>query len=92
MNAYDGDAGKRTVRLFRNGRSQAVRIPREWEFEGDEVVLRKGKDDTVTIEPVRPVMSPREIVEWLRREPPLTDADFPAVGDSDMKPLDDIGL
>ena len=29
------------VRLFRNGRHQAVRIPREWELPGDVAVLRK---------------------------------------------------
>ena len=31
----------RRVRLFRNGRSQAVRIPKEMEFPGGEVVVRK---------------------------------------------------
>ena len=31
----------RTAKLFRNGRSQAVRLPREFRFEGDEVRIRK---------------------------------------------------
>ena len=30
----------KTARLFRNGRSQAVRLPREFRFEGDEVRIR----------------------------------------------------
>ncbi len=29
------------AKLFRNGRSQAVRLPREFRFEGDEVRIRK---------------------------------------------------
>jgi antitoxin VapB len=30
-----------TAKLFRNGRSQAVRLPREFRFEGDEVRIRR---------------------------------------------------
>jgi antitoxin VapB len=31
----------RTAKLFRNGRSQAVRLPAEFRFEGKEVFIRK---------------------------------------------------
>ena len=31
----------RTARLFRNGRSQAVRLPSEFRFEGKEVFIRR---------------------------------------------------
>ena len=31
----------KTVRLFNSGKSQAVRIPAEYRFEGDEVIIRK---------------------------------------------------
>ena len=31
----------RTAKLFRNGRSQAVRLPKEFRFEGDEVVIKR---------------------------------------------------
>ena len=30
----------RTAKLFRNGRSQAVRLPMEYRFEGEEVYIR----------------------------------------------------
>ena len=30
-----------TARLFQNGGSQAVRLPREFRFEGDEVIVKK---------------------------------------------------
>jgi antitoxin VapB len=31
----------RTAKLFRNGRSQAVRLPSEYRFEGAEVYIRR---------------------------------------------------
>ena len=31
----------RTAKLFRNGRSQAVRLPAEFRFEGSEVYVRR---------------------------------------------------
>ncbi len=30
-----------TAKLFRNGRSQAVRLPKEFRFEGDEVNIKR---------------------------------------------------
>jgi antitoxin VapB len=31
-----------TAKLFKNGRSQAVRLPRQFRFEGDEVRIRRA--------------------------------------------------
>ena len=31
-----------TAKLFKNGRSQAVRLPREFRFEGDRVSVRRA--------------------------------------------------
>lgn len=33
-----------TAKLFRNGRSQAVRLPAEYRFEGSEVYVRRDPD------------------------------------------------
>ena len=33
----------RTAKLFRNGRSQAVRLPAEFRFKGKEVFIRKDE-------------------------------------------------
>ncbi len=76
------------ARVFRNGRSRAVRIPKDFEFEGDEVTIRKEADGSLTLVPVRRERSPKEILEWLRKQPKLEDADFPEIDDSDMGPLD----
>jgi antitoxin VapB len=35
---------KRTAKLFRNGRSQALRLPAEYRFEGSEVYIRRDAD------------------------------------------------
>lgn len=42
----------RQVRLFRNNRSQAVRIPAEFELPGDSVLISRDGDRLI-IEPVR---------------------------------------
>lgn len=44
---------ERRVRLFRNGRNQAVRIPRELELPGQEAVMRK-EGQRLVIEPAPP--------------------------------------
>ena len=33
-----------TAKLFENGRSQAVRLPKEYRFDGDEVAINKIGD------------------------------------------------
>jgi antitoxin VapB len=43
---------KRAVRLFRNGRNQAVRIPAEFELPGNEATMHRDGDRLV-IEPLR---------------------------------------
>jgi antitoxin VapB len=44
------DTEARVVRLFRNGRNQALRIPREFELSGNEAILRKDGNRLI-IEP-----------------------------------------
>ncbi len=66
---------ERHVKLFRNGRNQAVRIPREFEFEGDEAILRKDGDRLV-LEPIRK----GKLLEVLRALGPL-EIEFPDIDD-----------
>ncbi|MCX6570726.1 MAG: type II toxin-antitoxin system VapB family antitoxin [Candidatus Aminicenantes bacterium] len=37
------------ARLFRNGQSQAVRLPKEFRFEGDFVYVKKSGDAVVLL-------------------------------------------
>jgi len=41
------------AKLFRNGRSQAVRLPQEFRFEGDRVRIRRV-GQSVVLEPIIP--------------------------------------
>ena len=46
-----------TAKLFENGRSQAVRLPKECRFRGEEVFVRKY-EDIVILFPKRSPWSP----------------------------------
>jgi len=76
---------ERHVRLFRNGRNQALRIPRELELEGDEAILHK-EGDRLIVEPVRR----GRLLALLRTLEPL-DEPFPDV-DEDLLPTEDVAL
>jgi antitoxin VapB len=71
---------KRHVKLFRNGRNQAVRIPVEFELPGDEAIMRRDGDRLV-IEPLRK----RGLSALLRTMKPIPD-EFPDVDDPVLKP------
>lgn len=75
----------RHVRLFRNGRNQAVRIPRDMELEGDEAILRR-EGDRLILEAV-----PRTPLSDLLQSLKPIDEPFPDV-DASLPPLDDVRL
>jgi antitoxin VapB len=54
-------AAPRTAKLFKNGRSQAVRLPKEFRFEGTEVAIRR---DPATGEVVLSQPSAHETRSW----------------------------
>jgi antitoxin VapB len=66
---------ERHVKLFKNGRNQAVRIPREFEFRVEDAIMRK-EGDRLIIEPA----PPRSLLAVLATLAPL-DEDFPAIRD-----------
>ena len=73
---------ERHVKLFKNGRNQAVRIPREFEFPGKEAVIRK-EGERLIIEPA----PPRSLLAILSTLKPL-DEDFPPINDMPPTPVD----
>lgn len=52
---------RNTAKLFRNGRSQAVRLPKKFRFEGDEVRIRKVPQGVL----LEPVIS--DASEWFKK-------------------------
>lgn len=73
----------RRLSLFRNGRNQALRIPREFELDSDEVILRK-EDGWLIIEPVPRA---RKLKALLDQWEPLEEA-FPDIKDTPAEPED----
>jgi antitoxin VapB len=75
---------ERIVRLFRNGRNQALRIPRDLELPGSEALLRK-EGDRLIVEPV----PRRSLLELLSTWAPL-DEELPEV--DELGPIEDVDL
>lgn len=61
---------ERHVKLFRNGRNQAVRIPREFELPGEDAVIRK-EGDRLIIEPRAPEKDLADLLDEWAKEPPI---------------------
>ncbi len=61
-----------TAKLFQNGRSQAVRLPKEFRFEGDRVRIRRVPQG-VLLEPLTADTS-----RWFERLDELNSEPFPA--------------
>jgi antitoxin VapB len=76
------DPRSRHVRLFKNGRNQAVRIPREMELPGDEAVIYRDGQRLI-IEPV----SQRSLTRLISTWEPL-DVEWPGVADQPAEPVD----
>jgi antitoxin VapB len=74
---------KSTAKLFMHGRSQAVRLPKEFRFEGKEVRVRRD-GDKVILEPLQNV--PFDVEGWWARLDALGGADFLPDGPPDDPP------
>lgn len=73
---------ERRAKLFKNGRNQAVRIPREFELPGKDAIIRK-EGERLIIEPVQP----KSLLAVLATLPPL-DEDFPPIADVPPEPVE----
>lgn len=76
------EPGERHVKLFMNGRNQAVRIPREFELPGEDAVMRK-EGHRLILEPA----PPRSLVALLSTLEAI-DEDFADVSDLPIDPID----
>lgn len=73
---------ERHVKLFKNGRNQAVRIPREFELPGEDALIRK-EGDRLIIEPARP----KSLLAILATLRPLTE-EFPLIPELPIDSVD----
>jgi antitoxin VapB len=72
----------RRVQLFRNHRSQAIRIPKEFELPGTEAIISRDGNRLI-IEPVRS----KGLIALLDGWEPLTE-EFPGIADAPPTPED----
>jgi len=73
---------ERHVKVFRNGRNQAIRIPREFELPGEDAIMRK-EGDRLIIEPA----PKRSLIELLDTWDPI-DEEFPTIEDRPPEPVE----
>jgi antitoxin VapB len=72
----------RQVRLFRNGRNQALRIPRDLELPGRAATLRKEGSRLI----VEPLSGPSLLAVLAKLQP--LDEDFPPISRRAAEPVD----
>lgn len=72
---------ERNVKLFKNGRNQAVRIPREFELPGEDAIMRK-EGHRLIIEPA----APTSLLAVLATLAPIDD-EFPAIHELPLDPV-----
>lgn len=77
----------RVVQVFRNGRSRAIRIPKEFEFEADQAVLRRQPDGSILISPAVTT----GLMDYLKGAEAWTGGGFLA-DDEDLAPLDEVAF
>jgi len=73
---------ERRVKIFKNGRNQAVRIPREFELPGEDAVMRK-EGERLVIEPA----APQSLLALLKTLKPIGE-DLAPIDDSAPEPVE----
>jgi antitoxin VapB len=73
---------ERHVKVFKNGRNRAVRIPREFEFPGEDALMRK-EGRRLIIEPA----PPKSLLAVLKTLKPIHE-DLPPILDPKPEPVD----
>ena len=73
---------ERHVKLFKNGRSQAIRIPREFELPGDDAIIRKEGNKLIIETP-----PPRSLLALLATLDPI-DESFDPIDDPAPEPVE----
>ena len=75
----------KTVQVFSNGRSRAIRIPKEFEFDGDRVEIRMDHAGDLIVHPVKK----RSLLDVLASLKPLPEDEWlPEIDDPPPEPVD----
>ena len=77
------EASRKTAKLFMHGRSQAVRLPKEFRLPGKEARVSKF-GDKIILEPMK--KAPFDVDAWFGRLDALGGADFFPAGPPEDRP------
>lgn len=81
------ESGDVTASIFKNGRSRAVRIPKEFELEGDKVVMVRQPDGSILM---RTAVT-AGLIDYLKQADAWSGEDF-VTDEDDLAPLREIDL
>ena len=87
MNEHVKEPHDVTVSVFKNGRSRAVRIPKEFELDGNRVVMVSQPDGSILM---RTAVT-AGLIDYLRQAEAWSGEDF-ASNDDELAPLREIDL
>jgi antitoxin VapB len=76
----------KTAQVFNNGRSRAIRIPKEFEFDADQVEIRMDNKGDLIVHPVKR----GSLLELLKTMKPLDEKDW--MPDIEDLPPEDVDL
>lgn len=75
-----------TAKIFKNGSSQAVRLPRAFRLPGKEAAIRR-EGDKIILEPLTPSRWPRNFFQSIR----IADRSFARPAQGELPPVVDLG-
>ncbi|MGV8939749.1 MAG: antitoxin [Allorhizobium sp.] len=78
---------EREISVFRNGRSQAVRIPKEFEIDTDTVMISRDAEGTIYLRPKEKVRTIVGLLDWLAEQEPFGEQ-MPEIEDPVPDPVD----
>lgn len=92
MILYMPEERQRTVSLFRNGRSQAIRIPKEFEFDAERAVITPTPDGRGLILTPEVTANPRTLAkifsQWAAEDEEEGAIEFPEIADPPPEAID----
>lgn len=75
-----------TAKLFKNGSSQAVRLPKAFRLPGKEAIIHR-EGDRIILEPLTPSRWPRNFFKSIQ----IADRSFARPSQGDLPPVVDLG-
>lgn len=85
---YMPATSSRIVSLFKNGKSQALRIPKEFEFDASKARITRSKNGTLTIAPVEKKSFCDLLDEWAKEDIDPAELTLPEIEDLPPRSLD----